>query len=91
MNKFNYNTAELYISKYNVNGSRLFLLVDIENNTMFKGWSASTIASPRFANYKVMEDVAQREVRRVYNHKLELGYKELNSGEFEQALENAKA
>jgi hypothetical protein len=89
--KFNYNTAELYISKYNINGSRLFLLVDIENNTMFKGWSASTVASPRFANYKVMEDTTQKEVRRIYNHKLNLGYVELTSDEFEQALENAKA
>ena len=34
--KFNYNSAELYISKYNTYGSRFFLLVDIENNTMFK-------------------------------------------------------
>lgn len=89
--KFNYNTAELYISKYNINGSRLFLLVDIENNTMFKGWSASTVASPRFANYKVMEDTTQKEVRRIYNHKLNLGYVELTPDEFEQALENAKA
>lgn len=91
VNKFNYSTAELYISKYNVNGSRLFLLVDIENNTMFKGWSASTVASPRFAEYRVLEDTTQKEVRRIYNHKLNIGYKELNSDEFEQALKNAKA
>lgn len=89
--KFNYNSAELYISKYNINGSRLFLLVDIENNTMFKGWSASTVASPRFANYKVMEDTTQKEVRRIYEHKKALGYVELTPDEFEQALENAKA
>ena len=90
MVKFSYSSAELYISKYNINGSRLFLLVDIENNTMFKGWSASTIASPRFAEYKVLEDTTQKEVRRIYNHKLNLGYKELTPDEFEQALKNAK-
>lgn len=91
MNKFSYNSSELYISKLNVNGSRLFLLVDIENNTMFKGWSASSVASPRFANYKVVEDTTQKEVRRIYEHKKALGYVELNSEEFMQALENAKA
>mgnify|MGYP003087946330 CR=1 FL=1 len=91
MVKFSYSSAELYISKYNINGSRLFLLVDIENGTMFKGWSASTVASPRFAEYRVMEDTTQKEVRRIYNHKLNLGYKELTPDEFEQALENAKA
>lgn len=89
--KFNYNTAELYISKFNTYGSKFFILVDIENNTMFKGWSASTVASPRFAEYIVLEGTTQREVRRIYNHKLNLGYKELNSDEFEQALKNAKA
>lgn len=91
MVKFSYSSAELYISKYNINGSRLFLLVDIENGTMFKGWSASTVASPRFAEYRVLEDTTQKEVRRIYEHKKALGYKELNSDEFEQALKNAKA
>lgn len=91
MVKFSYSSAELYISKYNINGSRLFLLVDIENGTMFKGWSASTVASPRFAEYRVLENTTQKEVRRIYNHKLNLGYKELNPDEFEEALKNAKA
>lgn len=89
--KFNYNTAELYISKFNTYGSKFFILVDIENNTMFKGWSASTVASPRFAEYLVLEDITQKEIRRIYEHKRELGYVELNSEEFTQALENAKA
>lgn len=34
--KFDYNTAELYISKYNTYGSKLFVLVDIKNNTLVK-------------------------------------------------------
>lgn len=44
--KFSYSNAELYISKYNVYGSRLFLLVDIVNDTMYSGWTASTVATP---------------------------------------------
>lgn len=52
--KFNYNSAELYISKYNTYGSRFFLLVDIENNTMFTGWTASTVATPRYEHKKAL-------------------------------------
>lgn len=89
--KFNYNNAELYISKYNTYGSRLFILVDIENGTMFKGWSASTVATPRYANYMVLENATQKEVRRIYEHKKALGYVELNTEEFQEALENGKA
>lgn len=83
--KFNYNTAELYISKYNTYGSRLFLLVDIENGTMFKGWTASTVATPRYANYIVLENTTQKEVRRIYEHKKALGYVGLSSDEFQEA------
>lgn len=36
--KFNYNNAELFISKFNIYGSKYFLLVDIENKTCFEGW-----------------------------------------------------
>lgn len=89
--KFNYNNAELYISKYNTYGSRLFILVDIENGTMFKGWSASTVATPRYANYMVLENATQKEVRHIYEHKKTLGYVELNTEEFREALENGKA
>lgn len=88
--KFNYNSAELYISKYNTYGSRFFLLVDIENNTMFKGWTASTVATPRWANYFVLENTTQKEVKRIYEHKKALGYVELNSDEFQEALKNGR-
>lgn len=84
--KFNYNTAELYISKYNMYGSRLFLLVDIENNTMYSGWTASSVATPRYANYHVLENVTQKEVKRIKNHKEALGYKELTDEEFKKAI-----
>lgn len=88
--KFNYNNAELYASKYNVYGSRLFLLVDIENGTMFKGWSASTVATPRYANYSVLENTTQKEVKQIYEHKKALGYIELNPDEFQEALKNGR-
>lgn len=86
MAKFNYNTAELYISKYNMYGSRLFLLVDIENNTMYSGWTASSVATPRYANYYVLENVTQKEVKRIKAHKEALGYKELTDEEFKKAI-----
>lgn len=89
--KFNYNSAELYISKYNKYGSRLFLLVDIENGTMFKGWTASTVASIEKANYMVLTDTTQKEVRRIYEYNKALGYVELTPKEFQEALENGKA
>lgn len=88
--KFNYNNAELYISKFNTYGSCLFLLVDIENNTMFKGWTASTVATPRWANYFVLENTTQKEVKRICEHKKALGYVELNSDEFQEALKNGR-
>lgn len=89
--KFNYNTAELYISKYNLYGSKLFVLVDIKNNTLVKGWSASSVCSPDNCNYRVLTDTTQKEVRRVYESKLSQGYTEIKESEFEQARENAKA
>ena len=58
--KFDYNSAELYISKYNIYGSKLFVLVDIENNTLVKGWSASSVCSPNNCNYRVLTDVTQK-------------------------------
>lgn len=86
MKKFNYNNAELFISKTNLYGSRYFLLVDIENNSIFDGWSASSVASPYKANYIVLENTTQKEVRRIKQHKLNLGYQELTSKEFQKAL-----
>lgn len=89
--KFDYNTAELYISKYNTYGSKLFVLVDIKNNTLIKGWSASSVCSPGNCNYRVLTDTTQKEVRRIYESKLSQGYTEIKESEFEQARENAKA
>lgn len=89
--KFNYNTAELYISKYNIYGSKLFVLVDIKNNTLIKGWSASSVCSPDNCCYRVLTDVTQKKVREIYNSKLEQGYQEIKESEFEQARNNAKA
>lgn len=89
--KFNYNSAELYISKYNIYGSKLFVLVDIKNNTLIKGWSASSVCSPDNCCYRVLTDVAQKKVREIYNSKLSQGYTEIKESEFEQARDNAKA
>ena len=89
--KFDYNSAELYISKYNIYGSKLFVLVDIKNNTLIKGWSASSVASPNNCNYRVLTDVTQKKVREIYNSKLSHGYTEIKESEFEQARNNAKA
>lgn len=89
--KFDYNTAELYISKYNTYGSKLFVLVDIKNNTLIKGWSASSVCSPDNCNYRVLTDTTQKQVRRIYESKLSQGYDELKESEFEQARDNAKA
>lgn len=89
--KFDYNTAELYISKYNTYGSKLFVLVDIKNNTLIKGWSASSVCSPDNCCYRVLTEVAQKKVREIYNSKLSQGYIEIKESEFEQARNNAKA
>ena len=89
--KFDYNTAELYISKYNTYGSKLFVLVDIKNNTLIKGWSASSVCSPGNCCYRVLTDTTQKEVRRIYESKLSQGYTEIKESEFEQARDNAKA
>lgn len=89
--KFDYNSAELYISKYNTYGSRLFVLVDIKNNTLIKGWSASSVCSPDNCCYRVLTDVTQKKVREIYNSKLSQGYTEIKESEFEQARNNAKA
>lgn len=89
--KFDYNTAELYISKYNTYGSKLFVLVDIKNNTLIKGWSASSVCSPDNCNYRVLTDTTQKEVRRIYEIMLSQGYTEIKESEFKQARENAKA
>ena len=89
--KFDYNSAELYISKYNTYGSKLFVLVDIKNNTLIKGWSASSVCSPDNCNYRVLTDTTQKEVRRIYESKLSQGYTEIKESEFEQARDNAKA
>lgn len=89
--KFDYNTAELYISKYNTYGSKLFVLVDIKNNTLIKGWSASSVCSPDNCNYRVLTDTTQKEVKRVYESSLSQGYTEIKESEFKQARENAKA
>lgn len=84
--KFDYNCAELYISKYNIYGSRLFVLVDIKNNTLVKGWTASSVATPRFAKYHVLENVTQKEVRRIMEQKERIGFKELTDDEFKEAI-----
>lgn len=89
--KFDYNTAELYISKYNTYGSKLFVLVDIKNNTLVKGWSASSVCNPDNCNYRVLTDVTQKKVREIYNDMLEQGYQEIKESEFNQARNNAKA
>lgn len=86
MAKFEYKNAELYVSKYNKYGSRLFLLVDIVNDTMFSGWTASSIATPRFAEYHVLENVTQKEVKRIKAQKEATGYKELTDEEFKSAI-----
>lgn len=84
--KFNYNTAELYISKCNKYGSRLFLLIDIVNDTMYSGWTASTVATPRYAEYHVLENVTQKEVKRIKAQKEAIGFKELTDDEFKEAI-----
>lgn len=84
--KFSYSNAELYISKYNVYGSRLFLLVDIVNNTMYSGWTASTVATPRYAEYHVLENVTQKDVKRIKAQKEAIGFKELTDDEFKEAI-----
>lgn len=84
--KFSYSNAELYISKYNVYGSRLFLLVDIVNDTMYSGWTASTVATPRYAEYHVFENVTQKEVKRIKAQKEAIGFKELTDDEFKEAI-----
>lgn len=89
--KFDYNSAELIFQIIITYGSRLFVLVDIKNNTLIKGWSASSVCSPDNCCYRVLTDVTQKKVREIYNSKLSQGYTEIKESEFEQARDNAKA
>lgn len=53
---------------------------------MYSGWTASTVATPRYAEYHVLENVTQKEVKRIKAQKEAIGFKELTDDEFKEAI-----
>lgn len=80
--KFNYSNTELYTSKYSVYGYCLFIMVDIENKTFVFGQSNSTCVSLHRAEYRVMENTTQKQIRALKERYLDRGYTQLTTKDF---------
>ena len=79
---FNYANTELYTSRYSVYGYCLFIMVDIENKTFVFGQSNSTVVSLHRAEWRVLENVTQKQIRELKQHYLGLGYTQLKTSDF---------
>ena len=79
---FDYNNTELYTSRYSVYGYCLFIMVDIKNKTFVFGQSNSTVVSLHRAEYRVLENVTQKQIRELKQHYLGLGYTQLKTSDF---------
>ena len=79
---FNYQTAELYTSKYSIYGYCLFIMIDIENKTFVFGQSNSAIVSLHRAEWRVMENTTQKNIRELKQRYLDRGYKQLTTKDF---------
>lgn len=80
--KFDYSNTELYTSKYSIYGYCLFIMVDIKNETFVYGQSNSTCVSLHRAEYRVMENVTQKQIKALKERYLERGYKQLSTNDF---------
>lgn len=80
--KFNYQSTELYTSKYSIYGYCLFIMVDIENKTFVYGYSNSTCVSLHRAERRVMEGVTQRNIKELKQRYLDRGYTQLTTKDF---------
>ena len=79
---FNYSNTELYTSRYSVYGYCLFIMIDIKNKTFVFGQSNSTVVSLHRAEYRVLENVTQKQIRQLKEHYLEKGYTQLKTSDF---------
>ena len=80
--KFNYSNTELYTSRYSIYGYCLFIMIDIENKTFVFGQSNSTVVSLHRAEYRVLENVTQKQIRQLKERYLEKGYTQLKTSDF---------
>lgn len=80
--KFDYSNTELYTSKYSVYGYCLFIMVDIKNKTFVFGQSNSTCVSLHRAEWRVMENVTQKQIKALKERYLEKGYTQLKTSDF---------
>lgn len=79
---FDYNNTELYTSRYSVYGYCLFIMVDIENKTFVFGQSNSTVVSLHRAEYRVLENVTQKQIKELKQRYLDRGYTQLTTKDF---------
>lgn len=80
--KFDYSQTELYVSRYSVYGYCLFIMVDIKNKTFVFGQSNSTVVSLHRAEYRVLENTTQKQIRALKERFIEKGYKQLSTKDF---------
>lgn len=80
--KFDYSNTELFTSRYSVYGYCLFIMVDIKNKTFVFGQSNSTVVSLHRAEWRVLENVTQKQIRELKQHYLGLGYTQLKTSDF---------
>lgn len=80
--KFDYNNTELYTSKYSIYGYCLFIMVDIENETFVFGQSNSTVVSLHRAEYRVLENTTQKNIKELRDRYLQRGYTQLTTKDF---------
>lgn len=79
---FNYANTELYTSRYSVYGYCLFIMVDIENKTFVFGQSNSTVVSLHRAEYRVLENTTQKQIKELKQRYLDRGYTQLTTKDF---------
>ena len=79
---FNYANTELYTSRYSVYGYCLFFMVDIKNKTFVFGQSNSTVVSLHRAEWRVLENVTQKQIRELKQRYLDRGYTQLTTKDF---------
>lgn len=80
--KFDYSNTELYTSKYSIYGYCLFIMIDIENKTFVFGQSNSTVVSLHRAEWRVLENVTQKQIRELKQRYLDRGYTQLTTSDF---------
>lgn len=79
---FNYSNTELYTSRYSIYGYCVFIMVDIKNKTFIYGQSNSTCVSLHRAEWRVMENVTQKQIKALKERYLEKGYTQLKTSDF---------